>query len=184
MNTTHIFSGRIMGAWVVGLTSAFIFLLSPDMAASSTMHKVLSELELRLEPSVWYSLGEAGFQGDDEGWKWKLVYPLDGWMAEICAESRFPFAIGHRRFGASLRARYARSIRVNGTGTDTDWDSLCQRQFHFPTGDNETSLVLGLSPPLSVVVVSNGGSLPLAAVPMGSTLFRASLRLCKQASPS
>lgn len=124
MNMTRISSGRMKGSLVIGLASACVLLLSPDMAASDTVHKMLSKLELAVEPSVWYSLGEAGFEGDDEGWRWKLVYPLDGWMAEIRADSRFPFAVGHRSFGTSVKARYARSIRVNGTSADTDWDSL------------------------------------------------------------
>ena len=53
-----------------------------------------------------------------------MKYPLDGWMAEIQAESSFPFAVGRRRFSISVRARHARSIRVDGTSNDTDWDSL------------------------------------------------------------
>jgi hypothetical protein len=123
MNMTHTSTRCMTGTLVIGLTFAFIALTSRDTAASDTVHKVLRKLEFTVEPSVWYSLGEAGFEGDNEGWRWELVYPLDGWMAEIRAESRFPFAIG-RRVGTSLRARYARSIRVNGTSTDTDWDSL------------------------------------------------------------
>jgi hypothetical protein len=96
----------------------------PLPADSRTPHRMLGGLELAVEPSVWRSQGKAGFEGDNDTLNWKLVYPLDGWMGEVRAVSRFPFAIGEHRFGTSVRARYAHSIGVYGTSTDTDWDNL------------------------------------------------------------
>lgn len=124
MNMTRISTRRMIGVSVIGLAFACIILLSPVVAASGTVHKVIRKLEFEVEPSVWYSFGEAGFKGDYEGWRWTLEYPLDGWMAEMRAESRFPFTIGHHRVGTSVTARYARSIRIDGTSADTDWDSV------------------------------------------------------------
>ena len=113
-----------VGDLVIGIVFVCIILSSSVPAASHTVHKVLGKMEFALEPSVWYSPGKAGFEGDNDACSWKLVYPLDGWMAEIHAESRFPFTIGQRRVGTSVRARYAHSIGIYGTSTDTDWDSV------------------------------------------------------------
>jgi len=124
VNVTRTCTLRISGGLIICLAFACLVLPPSDAAASGTVGDVLRRLEFAVEPSMWYSLGEAGFKGDDGEWSWKLVYPLDGWVAEIRAESRFPFTIGHRRAGVSVRARHARSIRVNVTSTDTDWDSL------------------------------------------------------------
>jgi hypothetical protein len=124
MNMARTYTRCVIGVLVIGLSFACIVLPPSVAAASGTAHKVLSKLEFAVTPSVWYSLGEAGFEGDDEGWSWKLEYPLNGWMTEICAESRFPFVIGRHRFGTSLKGRYAHSMQISGTSIDTDCDSL------------------------------------------------------------
>jgi hypothetical protein len=102
---------------------ALIILHYPLPAVSQTAQKVLGRLEFEVESSVWHSAGKAGFVGGD-GLSWKLVYPLDGWMGEVRGEVRYPFTIAEHRFSTSIRGRYAHSIGVYGTSTDTDWDSV------------------------------------------------------------
>jgi hypothetical protein len=96
----------------------------PLPAASQTGQEVLGGLACRLEPSVWRSHGKAGFEGDNDTLNWELIYPLDGWMGEVRAEVRYPFTIWEHRFGTSLKVRYAHSIGIHGTSTDTDWDGV------------------------------------------------------------
>ena len=98
---------RTIGGPVLGLALTCVILLSSAEVAS---HTLLGRLELAVEPSLWASSGEAGFQGWNDTLSWKLEYPLDGWMAEIRAEFAFPFAIGERPVGTSVRARYAHSL--------------------------------------------------------------------------
>ena len=77
-------------------------------------------LQTRWDASIWYSMGEAGFQYADGLSVSELTYPLDGYLAEFQGEAKFLFYLGPVPATAGLRGRLARSIDVKGTSTDSD----------------------------------------------------------------
>jgi hypothetical protein len=112
---------------IVAFAVAYLLLPSLAYAAPGRVRGLVRKLEFVAESCLWYSRGNAGFEGGDVG-SWKLVYPLDGRMAEIRGHVRLPFSVYGRPAGIAMRVGYARSIRVKGTSTDTDWDEFGVRE--------------------------------------------------------